>query len=183
MGLLFTRFVRRAEANDGATDNQRRFIGNLFRLFDSAFDSLWIVAVNLMHHVPVVGFETFGGVIGKPAFGFAINRDAVVIVEANELAEAQRARERADLMGDAFHQAAVAHKHIGIMIHNLMARAVELRRERFLGNRQTNSIRQPLAERPGGGFHARRIADFRVARRFGVQLAEVFQLFHRQVVA
>ncbi|CCK15451.1 hypothetical protein BN136_1461 [Cronobacter universalis NCTC 9529] len=183
VGLLFARFVRRAEANHGTTNNQRRFIGNLFRFFNSAFDSLGIVAVNLMHYVPVVGFKTFGGVVGKPALGLAINGNAVVIVEANELAEAQRACERTDLMRDTFHQAAIAHKHIGIVIDDLMARAVKLRRERFLGNRQTHGVREPLAERPGGGFHARRIADFRVARRFGVQLAEVFQLFHRQVVA
>ncbi|CCJ89366.1 hypothetical protein BN132_1294 [Cronobacter turicensis 564] len=183
VGFLFARFVRRAEANHGATDNQRRFVGDLFRFFDGALDGLGIVAVNLMHHVPVVGFKTFGGVVGKPALGLAINGNTVVIVEANQLAEAQRARERADLMGDALHQAAVAHKHIGIMIDDLMARTVELRRERFLGNSQTNRVRQPLTERPGGGFHARRIADFRVARRFGVQLAEVFQLFHRQIVA
>ncbi|CCJ85576.1 hypothetical protein BN133_1953 [Cronobacter dublinensis 582] len=181
--LLFTRFVRRAEANHGATDNQRRFIGNLFRFFDGALDGLRIVAVNFMHHVPVIGFEAFGGVVGKPAFGLAVNGDAVVIVKTDQLAEPQRSRERTDLMGDTFHQAAVAHKHIGVVVDDLMARPVKLRRQGFLSNSEADRVREPLTERPGGGFHARRIADLRVARRFRVQLAEVFQLFHRQIVA
>ncbi|MNP67984.1 hypothetical protein D3C76_1638820 [compost metagenome] len=79
-------------------------------------------------------------------------------------------------MGDPLHQTAVAHKDIGEVIDNLMIRAVKLRAQRAFGNRQPNRVRQPLSERSGGGFDARRIAQFRVARRFGVQLTEVFQL-------
>ncbi|SAD27441.1 Uncharacterised protein [Enterobacter hormaechei] len=97
-----------------------------------------------------------------------------MIVEANQLAQPQSARQRADLVGDPLHQAAVTHKDIGVVIDNLVVGLVELRGQRTFGNRQANGIRQPLAQRAGSGFNARRIADLRVARRFGVQLAEVF---------
>jgi hypothetical protein len=51
------------------------------------------VAVNFMHHMPVIGLKAFCRVIGKPAFGFAINGNAVVVVEADQLAQSQRPRQ------------------------------------------------------------------------------------------
>lgn len=77
-------------------------------------------------------------------------------------------------MGDPLHQAAITHKDIGVVIDNLVVGLVELRGQRTLCNRRADGIRQPLAQRAGSGFNTRRIADLRVARRFGVQLAEVF---------
>ena len=89
-----------------------------------------------------------------------------MIVEADQLAQAQRARQGTDLVRDPLHQAAIAHKDIGVVIDNLMSRLVKLRRQRALGNRQPDRIRQPLTERPGGGFDPWRITQFRVPRRF-----------------
>ncbi len=162
VGLLFTRFVRRAKANHRPADNQRRLILHALRFKDGRFNCLRIVTVDLMHHVPVIGFKTFGGIIGKPAFGFTVNGDTVVVIEANEFAQPQRARQRADLVGDPLHQAAVAHKGIGIVIDNLMSRLVELCRQRALGNCQPHRVSQPLAEWAGGGLDARRIANLRM---------------------
>ena len=51
-----------------------------------------------------------------------------------------------------------------------------------LGQRHADGVRQALAERAGGGFHTRSHIDFRVAGGFAVQLAKVFQFFHRQRV-
>lgn len=51
------------------------------------------MAVDLVHNVPVIGFKAFCRVVGKPAFGLPVDGDAVVIVEANQLAEPQRARQ------------------------------------------------------------------------------------------
>ena len=180
--LFFARLVRRAEADNRAADNQGRFVLHALRFLNRFFHRLRIVAVDLVHHVPVVGLEAFCRVVGEPALGFPVDGDAVVIVEANQLAEPQGARQGADLMGNPLHQAAVTHKHVGVVIDNLVVRLVELCRQRTLGNRQPDRICQPLTERPGGGFHARRIANLRVPRGFGVQLAEVFQLLKRQIV-
>ena len=174
MRLFFARFVRRAEANGGTADNQGRFVLHALRFLNRFFYRFRIVAVNLVHHVPVIGLKAFCRVVGKPALGFPVDGDAVVVIEANQLAEPQRARQRADLVGDPLHQAAVTHKDVGVVIDNLVVGLVELRGQRTLGNCQADGIRQPLAQRAGGRFHARCIADLRVARRFGVQLAEVF---------
>ncbi len=132
--------------------------------------------------MPVIGFKALRGIIAKPAFGFAVDRDAVVIVKADQLAQSQGARQRANFMGNPFHQTAVAHKHPGVVVNDLVIRLVKLRRKSAFSNRQPDSVRQTLAERARGGLHARRIANLRVTRRFRMQLTEIFQLFDGQVV-
>lgn len=39
------------------------------------------MAVDIAYDVPVIGAEAFRRIIGKPAFGFAVDGDAVVIVK------------------------------------------------------------------------------------------------------
>ena len=47
------------------------------------------------------------------------------------------------------------------MIDDRVAGPVEFRRQQLLGQRHADRIGEPLAERTGGGLHARRDADFR----------------------
>ena len=70
-----------------------------------------------------------------------------------------------------------------MVIDDVVALLVEAAGQRLFGNRHADGIGDALAERTGGGLDARGIAVFRVTRGLGVQLAEVFQLFDRQVVA
>ena len=85
-------------------------------------------------------------------------------------------------MGDAFHHAAVAHEGVGVVVDNVVTWTVKLRRQRFFCNRHTDCVGNTLTQRTGGGFHTSGITYFRVARSFRVQLTEVFQFFHRQIV-
>jgi len=71
-------------------------------------------------------------------------------------------------MGDPFHQAAITHEHIGVVIDDREFRAVIMRRQGPLGNGHAHGIGQSLTQRAGGGFHAGRVAVFRVARGFRV---------------
>ena len=61
--------------------------------------------------------------------------DLVVVVEADELAEAKVAGERAGLGGDALLQAAVAADDVGEVVDDGKVRLVEGRREMRLGLR------------------------------------------------
>ncbi|CAI1962870.1 Uncharacterised protein [Serratia proteamaculans] len=140
------------------------------------------MTVNVTHHVPAVSFKALGGIVGEPAFDVAVDGDAVVIVEGGQFAELEGTGQRTDFVGDAFHHAAVAHKGVGVVVDHVMARAVELRAQGTFGNGETDGVGDALTQWAGGGFHARGVAVFRVTRSFGVQLAEVFQLAHRQVV-
>ena len=141
------------------------------------------MAVHVRDHVPAVGFETLRGVVVEPVHDVAVDRDAVVVVQRDQLVQLQRAGERAGFVRDAFHQAAVAEEHVRVVIDDLRAVTVELVGHQRFAERHADRVRETLAERAGGRLDARRDAVFRVARRLRVQLAEVLQLFDRQVVA
>ncbi len=116
------------------------------------------MAVNAAHHVPAVGFEAFRGVVGEPAFNVAVDGDAVVVVERNQLAQLQGTGQGAHFVRNAFHHAAVAHEGVGVVVNDLVARTVELRRQGLLGNRHAHGVGDALAQRAGGGFNASGVA-------------------------
>jgi hypothetical protein len=142
-----------------------------------------VVPVDIGEHVPAVRGEALGRVVPEPAFDLAVDADAVVVVERDELAQAQGARERARLVRDAFHEAAVAEEDVREVIDDRVSRAIELAGQQALGEREAHRVGEPLAQRARRGFHAGRVADFRVPGRARVELAEAAQLLHRQVVA
>ena len=141
------------------------------------------MAVHVADHVPAIGLEALGAVVDEPGLDAAVDADAVVVVDRDQLVQLPRRRQARGLVADAFHQAAVAEKHIGAVIDQRVARAIELVRQQLFGQRHAHRIGQALAQRAGGRFHAGRDADLGVARRLAVQLPEVAQLAHRQVVA
>src|SRR3954470_9744368 len=90
--------------------------------------------------------------------------------------------ERARLSRNAFLQAAVARETNAMLIENPVLGGVESRRGHFHRDRYANGIAHALSKRPRGAFDARRLKKFRVTRRLAVQLTEVFDFFHRQIV-
>ena len=67
------------------------------------------------------------------------------------------------------------------MIDEVVAFAVEALRQQLLGQREADRIGEALAERAGGGFHARGLVALRMAGGLAVQLAEILQFLQRQV--
>ena len=154
----------------------RRPVGRLPRLGDRRVDRVDVVAVDVGDHVPAVGLEAPGRVVDEPGRDRAVDRDAVVVVERDQLVQLPGAGERAGLVADAFHQAAVADEDVGVVVDDRVAVAVELGGEQLFGQRHADRVGQALAERAGGGLDAGRDVDFGMARRLAVQLAEVAQL-------
>ena len=141
------------------------------------------MAIDRRDYLPTVGFEPLRRVIGEPAGDLAVDRDAIVVVEGDQLAELQRTGERTRLVRDAFHQAAIAEEYPGVVVDDRMPRPVELAGKQGFTQRHADRIGQPLAERPGRGLDTGGDAVLRMARRLRVQLPECDQLGHRQVVA
>ena len=144
------------------------------------------MTVDVADHVPAVGGEARGRVVGEPLFHLAllgIDGDVVVVVQRDELAQAQRAGERAGLVRDAFHQAAVAEEDPRAVIDDRVAGPVELGGQHALGDGEADGVRDALAERAGRRLDAGRAADLGMAGGHGMQLAEVPQLAHGQGVA
>jgi hypothetical protein len=149
----------------------------------AAFERRRIMAVDVRHHVPAIGFEALRRVVGEPAFDMAVDGNAVVVPEGGQLAQAPGAGQRAGLVRNAFHQAAVAEENIGAVIDDLVAGAVELVGQQLLGHGHADGVGDALAQRAGGGLDAGCVAVLGVARRLAVQLAEILQVVDRQLVA
>jgi hypothetical protein len=95
----------------------------------------------------------------------------------------QRAGQRAGLVADAFHHAAVAQEHVGVVVDDVVAGAVEFGGEQLLGQRHADRVARPWPSGPVVVSTPGVTPYFRVARRLAVQLAEALDLAHRQVVA
>src|SRR5213078_953142 len=104
--------------------------------------------------MPAVALETFRRIVGEPTVNATVDRNAVVVVERDELAESERSCERARLVRDALHHAAFA---------------VEFRGEQYLRDREPDGVGDALSERTGCGLDTRCHAEFRMPRRFRVE--------------
>ncbi len=177
--------MRCALADHRLGDNQvgPAFAGNAARVGDGAVDRSNIVAVDRADHIPAVGTEARRGVIAKPVFDFTIDRDAVVVVDRKQLAELPHAGERRRFVRYAFHQAAVTDKDIGLMVDDRDPGPIEFNGEQFFRERHADSVGKALPQRSGGGLNAWREPMLRMTRRLAVQLPEVGEFRHRQVVA
>ncbi|MOA15582.1 hypothetical protein D3C78_1357470 [compost metagenome] len=114
---------------------------------------------------------------------FAVDGDAVVVVEGDQLVQALGAGQGADFMGNTFHHAAIAEEHVGVVVDDVVAVAVELRRQHLLRQRHADGVGETLAERAGGGLDAGGVAVLRVTRGARVHLAEILQVFDAEVIA
>ena len=175
--------VRRAPADLRSADDQRRLAIARFGGLRGRFDCSGVMPVDRSDHAPAVGAEARRRVVAEPALDFTVDRDAVVVVVADQLVEPEHAGQRGDFMADAFHQTAVAEEDPGAVIDELEALAIEARGEQLLGECHADRIGDALAERAGRGFHTRRDAVLRMAGRLRVQLAKALELVERQVIA
>jgi len=153
------------------------------RRTDCRVDGVDIVPVDRRDDVPAIRRKAPRRVVGEPAFGLAVDRDPVVVVERDEPRESQRSGERRGFVRDALHQAAVAHEHVRAVIDDGLTRTIERLRQQPLGKRHPDRVGESLPEWAGRGLDAGCDAGLRMSRRFGMELAEALELLHRQIVA
>ena len=114
-----------------------------------------------VHDVPAVGLEAHADVVAVGERGVAVDRDVVVVVDADQVAEPLVAGERGGLVADALHEAAVAGDHERVVVDDVVA---ELRAQAPLGDRHADGVGEALAERPGGDLDAGGVARPRGGR-------------------
>ena len=137
-----------------------------------------IVAVDALCR-PAGGLEALHLIDGIGERKRAVDRDAVVVEQHDELVQLQVPGKRDRLLADAFHQVAVGGEHVGVVIDDV---AAEERRQVAFGDRHADRIGEPLAERPGGGLDAGRVAVFGMAGRERAELAEALDLVDRHLL-
>ena len=103
----------------------------------------------------------------------AVDRDVVVVPDHDQLVQPKVAGERDRLLGNAFHQAAVAAQHVSVVVDEVVAEGGV---HDALAEREADAVGKALAERPGGRLDAGRMAIFRVTGRARAELAETLDL-------
>ena len=114
-----------------------------------------IVTLDVADDMPAIGFETLRGVVGEPAFDVAVDRDPVVVVERDQLAQAPACRPANRLRARCLPSGNRRRGTPGEVIDDLMVRAVEFGSQDLFGKRHSDRVADALPERAGGGFDAR----------------------------
>ncbi len=174
---------RRAEAEVGSHQDQRRSRGLAARSGQRRVDRVDVVAVGDPDRLPAIGLEAPGAIFRERDVGAGGERHRVVVVEADQLAETEMAGERCRFRRDAFHQVAVAGDDPGAVIDRRVAVAAVTRGQMRFADRHADGVREALAERTGRDLDARRVAALGMARRLAAPLAELLQIVERKVVA
>ncbi len=150
--------------------------------FDGRGDRRAVHAVHTLH-MPAVRLEALGPIFRVGQIRAAFDGDVVVVIEIDELAQLEVAGQTGGLAGNALHQIPVPTDGVDVMVHHVEAGAVVALGQPALGHSHAHARGKTLAQRTGRGLDARSVAIFRMARCLAPPLAEVFQLFQRQVVA
>ena len=145
--------------------------------------TLGIHPVNGTDDVPAVGLEPLGHVLGEGDVGVAFYRYVVVVVQVDQFAQAQRARQGGRLRGDSLLQVAVGDDDVGVVVDNFVFGSVVMVGQPPLGHGHPYPVSKPLAQGAGGHFHAGGQAVLWVARCLAAPLSEALQLLQGQVVA
>ena len=182
MGRFSALFVGRTEPDHGAGAYQRRPVGLGPCRVDRLLNLHGVMPIDAADDLPAVCFEARRRVIREPPLDAAVDRNAVVVPERDQLAEPESSGQRAGLVRHAFHQAAIAEEHPRVVVDHLVAAPVEAVAQHLLGQRHTDRVGNTLPKRPGGGLHPGGLAKFRVAGCHRVQLPKILQFRHRQVV-
>ena len=172
-----------AVADDCAHGDDRGLAGLGLGRLNRRLQRSQVVAVGHALHVPVVSREALQRVLCITQAGRPIQRNLVVVVKKNQLAQSQRSGQRSSLVRDSFHQVAVAQHRIGVVVHHVKAGTVVHRGQVLLRNGHAHGHGDALPQRPGRHLHAVQVAALRVARRPRTPLAEAPQIVHRHIVA
>ena len=103
-----------------AQDQQARAIGDRDRIVQRDLKSVAIVGdLTEVLDMPAVRLEPQTNVVAIGERGIAIDGDVVVVVDADQVAEALVPGQRSGFVTDAFHEATVASNHEGAVVHHV----------------------------------------------------------------
>ena len=163
--------VGAAVGNVGMTGDQRGPFRLLLSSANSLFESCHVVAIHFLHE-PAVSLKTSLYVLGESKVGAAINGYLIVVVEADELVQAQVPGQGGGLMGETLHQVAVGDYGVGAVIHDGIARAVEDGPQKSLGDGHAHPCGETLPQGAGGGLDTPRGVVLRMAGRVAAPLSK-----------
>jgi hypothetical protein len=161
---------RRGIADDGAQRDERRPVGGGLRVGDGLLDADDVLAAFDLLHVPAVGPVAGRGVLRQRDVGVVLDRDLVVVVEHDEVAQLLDTRQRRRLRGHAFLDVAVGGDHIDEVVERAGSRCgVRVEQAALIARRHRHAYRrcQALAERARGDLDTSGVPELWVPGRLG----------------
>src|SRR5207245_2111925 len=112
--------MRTAIADMATHSNQRRAVFHGNGIFDRRGEGVEVVGVFHSLSMPAVSIKAFADIFGgEGKFSTAVDGDVIVVVEIDDIAEAEMAGDRGRLAGHSFHQITVADDGKDPMIEQL----------------------------------------------------------------
>src|SRR5438067_7258007 len=183
MGFRRSLNFRNPFPGKGMNDDELRFpVVAIFRDVTGVEEFLHVVALDFLG-IESVGLKTFSRVLALRLVGHGIERDGVGIVNQNQIIEPEMPGEGARFRRHAFLETTVARQAKNMLVENAMFAGVEMCLRHFRSHCHTNRVANALPQRAGGTLDAGCVAKFRMSRRFRMQLAKIFDVLDRNVVA
>lgn len=171
------------EADGGLDTDDRGLVGDVSGLGDGLEETLEVlVTVKDVRNVPSVGEEALLDVFGEGAGGVTVDRDVVVIVEGDEVSELEVTSERSGLGRDTLLQATVTGEHVCVVGEEGEAVLVEGGSKVSLGDGETDRVGETLTKGTSGDLDTLGVTVFGVTWGLGVELTELLELLHGQVL-
>ena len=145
---------------------------------DGCLDGVAVVAVGDLLGVPTICREALHGVFGISQRRRAVQRDEVVVVQKDQLAQTQMPGQRRCFRGDTLHQVAVTDDGIGVMVDRGDVGAVVGGRQKCLGDGHADRVGCALTQWSGADFDTRGNAHFGVPGGHRPPLPEALELVH-----
>ena len=157
----------RAPASDHCPQNdQAGTIDDAARRFQTLAQLRHRLPVDGPLHMPALGLEARGDVFTEGEFGPPVDGDPVVIVNEDQVAETQVARQGGRFTGDPLHHVAIAHHPIDEMFAGARtAGTPEMAPGHARRKRHPHRVGETLAQGAGGGLDPGRHAVFGMAGR------------------
>ncbi len=138
---------------------------------DGFFDSDDVLAALDLLHVPAVGAVARRNILGQRDIRVVFDRDLIVVVEHDQIAELLGAGKGRGLAGDALLHVAVGGDDVDVVVERALPGCrVGVEETALVARRHRHADRrgQTLAQRPGGDLDALGVAELRVARGLGL---------------
>ncbi len=168
------------ERDVAAHDHERRLVLDVRRDAQRALEGVGVLGcLAQLLHVPPVGLEPPGGVVAQGELGRTVDRDVVVVVHADEAAEALVAGQRRGLVGQALGQVAVAGDAVRAVVDHVRP---EARPQVALRQRHAHRVAEALTEGTGRDLDPRCVTVLGMAGRAAAPLPELLEVAQRQRV-
>src|SRR5262249_33272040 len=136
-----------------------------------------------MLHMPSVSLEARAYVFVEGNVGASRESYLIGVVEHDQSPEPKLPRYRSGFGRDAFHHVAVTGHHIGVVIHDFVAGAIEGGGQPALRHRQSNRVPDTLTQRTRRNFRAGHHAILGMSWSAAAPLAELLDIVHGKVVS